>query len=96
MAFSNPVAVAVTGAGNQNLGIKVLTAVNVTISAAATVELRSGASNGTVWVTETFAAAGNFRPVIPAEGVRSLPTGTGTWFIVNTAGNLAGGVSGRN
>jgi hypothetical protein len=95
MALSQPVAISVTGAGNQNTGLSVLTAVNVTISAAATVTLRAGASGGTVYLTETFGAAGNFRPNIPAEGLRCPASGTGTWFIVNSAGDLAGGVAGR-
>ena len=91
MSFSKSAAIAITGAGNADTGLNVLTAVNLTLSAAGTIEIRETASNGTVVLTETFAAAGNFRPLIPQDGLRCL---SGNFFVVNSAGNVAGSVSG--
>ena len=94
MSMSKGVAVAITGAGNADLGLNVLTAVNVSVSAAATVQIREGAANGAIVIAQVFAAAGQFSPQLPAEGLRCATSGTGTFFIVNSAGDLGGGVAG--
>lgn len=95
MAESQGVNVAVTGAGNADTGLKVITGINIAVSAAATVSLRIGASNGTIVAQQVFAAAGQWQPAVPTEGVRCGNAGTGTWFVENSAGNMTGGVFGR-
>lgn len=92
---SRSVPVSITGAGNADTGLKVLTGCAINISAAATVTIRAGAAAGTVHWTETFAAAGKFTPDIPDDGVIAPSTGTGTWWVENSAGNVSGNVMGR-
>jgi hypothetical protein len=95
MAVSHGVNVAVTGAGSQDTGLKVLTAVNIAVSAAATVSLRAGGAAGAIVAQQVLAAAGQWSPTIPDEGLLCHTTGTSTWFVENSAGNLTGGVCGR-
>lgn len=95
MAESQGVNVAVTGAGSADTGLKVITGINIAVSAAATVSLRIGAANGTVVAQQVLGAAGQWTPAIPEGGVRCGAAGTGTWFVENSAGNLSGGVFGR-
>ena len=92
---SRSVPVSITGAGNADTGLKVLTAVQLFISAAATVTIRAGAAAGAVHFTETFAAAGEFNPNVAGDGVIAPSTGTGTWWVENSAGNVSGNVMGR-
>lgn len=91
MALSRGVNVAVTGAGSADTGLKVITAVNVAVSAAATVNLRMTSAAGTIVAQQVLGAAGQFTPAIPAGGLRC---NSGNWFIENSAGNLTGGVAG--
>ena len=92
---SRSVPVSITGAGNVDTGLRVLTAVQLFISAAATVTIRAGAAAGTVHFTETFGAAGEFNPNVPGDGVIAPNAGTGTWWVENSAGNVSGNVMGR-
>lgn len=94
MALSRAVNIAVTGAGSQDTGLTVITGVNVVVSAGATLNLRQGGAAGAIAAQQVFGAAGQYTPAIPADGVRCNTTGTGTWFIENSAGNLTGGVFG--
>ena len=96
MALSRGVNVAVTGAGSANTGLEIITGINIAVSAAATVSLRHGASNGTIASQQVFTATGQWSPPIPDEGVLCNSTGTGTWFGENSAGNMTGGVFGRD
>lgn len=96
MALSRPVSISVTGAGSQNTGLEVITGISITVSAAATVSLRAGAAGGTIYAQEVFAAAGQWEVPLPADGVLCPTTGTNTWFVENSAGNLTGGVFGRD
>lgn len=91
---SRSVPVSITGAGNVDTGLKVLTGVQLFISAAATVTIRAGAAAGTVHFTETFGAAGEFNPEC-GDGVQAPSAGTGTWWVENSAGNVSGNVMGR-
>jgi hypothetical protein len=92
---SRSVPVSITGAGNVDTGLKVLTAVELFISAAATMTIRAGAAAGTVHWTETLAGAGEFNPDVAADGVIAPNAGTGTWWVENSAGNVSGNVMGR-
>lgn len=96
MAVSRPVSISVTGAGNQDTGLEIITGISIAVSAAATVSLRAGAAAGTIYAQAVFAGAGQWEPDIPADGVRCPTTGTNTWFVENSAGNLTGGVFGRD
>lgn len=94
MAVSRAVNVAVTGAGSADTGLQVITGINIAVSAAATVSLRQGGAAGAIAAQQVFAGAGQFAPVIPSDGVRCNTTGSGTWFVENSAGNMTGGVFG--
>lgn len=96
MALSRGVNVAVTGAGSANTGLEIITGINIAVSAAATVSLRVGGAGGTIVAQQVFAAAGTWTPHIPDDGVLCGSSGTGTWFVENSAGNLTGGVFGRD
>lgn len=96
MAISRPVNVAVTGAGSADTGLEIITGINIAVSAAATVSLRAGAAGGAIAAQQVFAAAGQWQPTIPADGVRCPTSGTNTWFVENSAGNMTGGVFGRD
>ena len=92
---SRSVPVSITGAGNADTGLRVLTAVQLFLSAAGTMTIRAGAAAGTVHFTETFGAAGEFNPTLAADGVIAPNAGTGTWWVENSAGNVSGNVMGR-
>ncbi|HEX5902786.1 MAG TPA: hypothetical protein VF028_06690 [Actinomycetota bacterium] len=85
-----------TGAGSANTGLEIITGINIAVSAAATVSLRAGASNGAIMAQQVFTAAGFWSPNIPSDGVLCPSSGTGTWFVENSAGNMTGGVFGRD
>ena len=92
---SRSVPVSITGAGNADTGLRVLTAVQLNLSAAGTLTIRAGAAAGTIHFTETLAAAGEFNPNVAADGVMAPNAGTGTWWVENSAGNVSGNVMGR-
>jgi hypothetical protein len=93
MATARPVAVAITGAGNANTGLKYLSSIDLWLSAAGTLQIRAGASNGTVYAETTTAAAGGWSRSYDLP-LACPQSGTGTWFVVNSAGNVSGGVAG--
>lgn len=92
MALSVGRNIAVTGAGNQDTGLRILTGVNIACSAGTTISLRKTSGAGTIVAQAVLAAAGNWTPQIPSEG---LYCDSGNWFVESTAGNLTGGVFGR-
>lgn len=82
--------VAITGAGSANTGRQVITGLNIALSTAGTLELRDGAADGTLIATTVLGAAGNWAPSFPHDGVAAA-SGTKTWWVVNSAGNVSGG-----
>lgn len=90
MAFATPANIAITGAGNQTTGFNAITSIDLTLSAAGTLNLRETSGAGTIVASAVFGAAGtwsrNFDPPLLCR--------SGVFFIENTAGNVAGGVSG--
>jgi hypothetical protein len=72
MALSSPANIAVTGAGSANTGFQVITGINVTVSAAATLSLRQGGAAGAITAQQIFGAAGQWTPAIPSDGVRGV------------------------
>lgn len=91
MATSTSANIAITGAGSQTTGFSVLTSVNLTLSAAGTVNIRETSGAGTIVASQVLGAAGNVSIQFPRDGVRCR---SGVFFVENTAGNVAGGVQG--
>lgn len=86
--------IAITGAGNQDTTYAVLNGWNLAVSAAATVNIREGSSSGTIIAQIVLAAAGAWSHAVGGEGIRCKRTGTNTFFVENSAGNITGGVYG--
>lgn len=80
---------------NVDTGFQILQGLQLDVSAAATVTVRVGASNGVIVAQQVFAAAGNVNLNFGAEGIRCPVSGTGTFFVVTTAGTVTGGAYGQ-
>lgn len=93
MANARPVNIAITGAGSQNSGLRYLSSVDLNLSAAGTFQIRAGAAAGAIHAEITTGAAGTWQRswFYPLQ---CPTTGTNTWFVVNSAGNVSGGVAG--
>jgi hypothetical protein len=87
--------IAITGAGNANTGFSVLAGWDLTLSAAATVTIREGASNGTIVAQIVATGAGPWAADHSGSPIICAHAGTGTFFVENSAGNIAGGVFGN-
>ena len=53
------------------------------------------AQGGTFIAQQVFTAAGPWSHSVGDEGIRCKTTGTNTFFVENSAGNVTGGVYGR-
>ncbi len=95
MSLSTGKNIAITDAGNQDTTYAILNGWALAISAAATVSIREGAAGGAIIAQKVFTAAGDWNHTVGGEGIRCKTTGTNTFFVENSAGNVTGGVYGR-
>ena len=95
MSLSTGKNIAIVGAGSAETGFTILNGWSLAVSAAATVSIREGAAGGTIIAQQVFTAAGPWSHSVGDEGIRCKTTGTNTFFVENSAGNVTGGVYGR-
>ena len=91
--MARSVVASITGAGSQNTGLKYLNSLDLNLSAAGIFSVRAGAANGAIHLQNTTAGAGTWGRSWGSP-LAAPSSGTGTWWIENSAGNVTGGVSG--